>query len=181
VAAGLNSKPKLPEYDMSKFDGFSFHALEMAKRYRELTADGVNHVTIIGGHKSALEAVGTAAQAGKNVEWLLREEGGGPTWMMAARTADGSSTVKMGLRRFMKLFSTSVYHSDRWIDRFFHGGRWRLGTWFISWFWNFITSQILQDRYIKSENGRKLRPIPPTYVHFAFLTKFCAKASRRMY
>ncbi len=93
LATGLNSKPHMPDLDMSKFDGPSFHALEMAHRHKELVADGVNHVTIIGGHKSALEAVGTAAQAGKKVEWLIRE-GGGPTWMLAARRPDGSSNVK---------------------------------------------------------------------------------------
>lgn len=80
MATGICSKPNIPEYDISTFDGFRFHAKDMASRYKELTAENVDHVTIVGGHKSALEAVGTASQAGKEVEWLIREEGLGPTW-----------------------------------------------------------------------------------------------------
>ncbi len=169
LATGLNSKPHMPDLDMSKFDGPSFHALEMAHRHKELVADGVNHVTIIGGHKSALEAVGTAAQAGKKVEWLIRE-GGGPTWMLAARRPDGSSNVKIATKRATKIMQTSVYHSSTWLDRFLHSGRWWLGSWLVGWFWRFMTKQIQQDTYSKSENGRKLKPEPETFVLFSYIS-----------
>src|ERR1700761_1679049 len=39
MATGLTSRPKLPELDLSKFDGFSFHSADMNWRYKELLAD----------------------------------------------------------------------------------------------------------------------------------------------
>ena len=80
MATGITSRPFKPAFDLSSFDGFEFHAVELGQRQAELTANSVNHVTVIGGHKSALEVVGTCAQAGKKVEWLMRADGGGPTW-----------------------------------------------------------------------------------------------------
>lgn len=160
VATGITSKPRYPDYDMSKFDGISFQSIEMGNRHEELVADSVKHVTIIGGHKSALEGVGLCSQAGKNVEWLVKASGGGPTWMMPARDPKGNPMAKMSVKRAMGVISTSVYHSDRWIDRFFHSGRWWLGTWLLRWVWGVITKQIQGDKYTKSENGHKLKPNP---------------------
>ena len=160
IATGITSKPKLPDYDVSKFEGAYFHAVEMGRRHEEIVSDSVKNVTIVGGHKSALEAVGTASQAGKKVEWLVREEGGGPTWMMPAKNPDGSSLAKLSTKRFMALASTSVYHSNRWLDRFLHSGCWWLGTWCATWFWGFLTKTVQGDKYNKSENGRKLKPHP---------------------
>lgn len=58
IAGGISSTPKKIDQDMSKFDGFYFHSVELGQRHKELVADGVNHVTVIGGHKTALETVG---------------------------------------------------------------------------------------------------------------------------
>ncbi|CZT51968.1 uncharacterized protein RSE6_13197 [Rhynchosporium secalis] len=112
VATGITSKPKPIPYDLSKFDSPSFHAVEIGQRQHELLAKEVKHVTIIGGHKSALEAVGACAQAGKKVEWLIRTEGSGPTWMALARDAEGKSLAKLTTKRFMGFVSSSIYNSD---------------------------------------------------------------------
>ncbi|KAF4624302.1 hypothetical protein G7Y89_g13871 [Cudoniella acicularis] len=166
VATGITSKPRIADYDLSKFGGFSFHPIEMGRRHKELVADSVHHVTIIGGHKSALEAVGTCAQAGKQVEWLIKEDGGGPTWLMPSKNPDGSSLAKMSTKRAMSVLSASIYNSSRWIDRFLHSGRWWLGTWIVTWFWGFMTRQVQQDKYTKSENGRRLKPTPESMFWF---------------
>lgn len=138
-----------------------------------MTADSVKHVTVVGGHKSALEVVGTCAQSGKRVEWLMRAAGGGPTWLLPAKNPDGSSLAKMIGKRFMGFLSTSVYRSDRWIDRFLHSGRWFLGAWLITWFWGKLTKMVQTDKYVKSENGRRLKPQPERYVcQFSFVL-FC--------
>ncbi|KAH6662540.1 hypothetical protein B0J14DRAFT_570903 [Halenospora varia] len=137
------SRPNLG-YHLSNFDGISFHPVKMGRRHEELVADSVKHVTIIGGHKSALEAVRMCSQAGKKVEW----------------DSKGNPMAKMAVKRAMGVFSTSVYHSNRWIDRFFRSGWWWLGTWLLMWVWGVITKQMQGDKYTKSENGRKLRPNP---------------------
>jgi dimethylaniline monooxygenase (N-oxide forming) len=158
MATGIISKPKLPKLDVSKFDGFSFHSVDMNSRYQELLADEVKNVTIVGGHKSALEAVGTCSQAGKNVEWLVTSGGAGPPWMMPARDPKGVSKSKKALKRALVALGPSIYHSDRWINRFLYSGRSWLGTWLQNWFWGFMTKEILGDTYTKSENSRKLKP-----------------------
>lgn len=166
MTTGITSTPKAAPLDLSKFEGISFHAVNMGKRYQDLLTDDIKHVTVVGGHKSALEAVGTCAQAGKKVEWLIRAEGGGPTWMMPAKAPDGSSLAKMTTKRFMGLVSTSLYRSDRWLNRFIFSGKWWLGTWFLNWFWAFMSKTVKNDavakkeRYSKNENGEKLRPAP---------------------
>ena len=160
IATGITSKPNLPSTDMSSFDGVSFHAKDMGHRHQELLADQVKHVTIIGGHKSALEAVGTYSQVGKNVEWLIKEEGGGPTWLMPCKDPQGNSTGKMATVKAMSFLSTSVYHSDRWLNRFLQSQRWWLGTYIITKAWAAVTKMIQMDTYSKSENGKRLKPVP---------------------
>jgi len=58
VATGVTSNPGLPPYDMSKFEGTCYHSVELGRRHPELLSDKIQHVTVIGGHKSALEVVG---------------------------------------------------------------------------------------------------------------------------
>ncbi|KAH7319446.1 hypothetical protein BKA65DRAFT_541539 [Rhexocercosporidium sp. MPI-PUGE-AT-0058] len=156
ISTGITSKPKSVPWDLSKFEGISFHAIEVGQRQHEVLAPEIKHVTVVGGHKSALEAVGSCAQAGKKVEWLIRKEGG----------------AKMTTKRFMGFLSSSIYHSDRWLNRFFHSGNYWLGSWFLNWFWGFMTTQVKKDaitkknRYHRSENGRKLEPAPESIFWF---------------
>lgn len=168
MATGVTSVPNVPDFDLRSYEGFSFHSVEMGRRSDELTADSVNHVTIVGGHKSALEVVGTCALAGKKVEWLMRADGGGPTWLMPARDNNGTSLQKMSTLRALGFVNTSVYRSDRWLNRFLHG-RWWIGTWLVNCFWRYLTSVAHGDKYSKSENGRLLRPQPDRYVIASFL------------
>jgi dimethylaniline monooxygenase (N-oxide forming) len=171
-ATGITSQPVVPPFNLSSFDGFSFHSVEMGRRHTELTADSVNHVTIVGGHKSALEAVGTCAQAGKKVEWLIRVDGGGPTWMMPSKNPDGSSLAKMSTIRALTMLSSSIYQHGGWLNRFLHSGRWWLGTWLMTLFWSYMTKMMQGDKYSKSENGRRLKPQPDRYVPSGFFYRF---------
>ncbi len=173
IASGITSKPKTPDWDLSRFDGFSFHAKEMGKRHKELVADYVKNVTIIGGHKSALEAVGTCAQAGKEVEWLVKPEGGGPTWLMPARNPDGSSMAKMSTIRMIAAMGPSVYRKPNWLDGFLHSQRWWLGTWLFTSFWTFLTKKIKGEKYSKSANMKRLEPHPDRYVSLLLADHLC--------
>ncbi|KAG0652215.1 FAD-dependent monooxygenase DEP4 [Hyphodiscus hymeniophilus] len=158
LATGCTSQPEKPNIDLSSFDGFNLHSSEMGRRYTELTADSVQHVTVVGGHKSALEAVGTAAQAGKKVEWIMRVKGGGPTWMFPSRGPDGSSLQKLSTLRVLSVIGLSVYDYGSRLNRFLHSGQWWLGTYLTAWFWAYMTKSLKGDKYTKSETGRKLEP-----------------------
>lgn len=43
--------------------------------------------------------------------------------MMPEKGPDGDETAKMATKRVMGFLTTSVYHSDRWVDRFLHSGQ----------------------------------------------------------
>ena len=166
VATGIVSIPSIPELDLSNFNGISFHAKEIGQRHPELLADTTKHITVIGGHKSALEAVGTCSQAGKNVEWLIRKDGGGPTWMFPARDPKGNPNAKMKALRVMSILGPSAYNTDRWLNRFIHGGTSWLGTWLLKKCFRAMSDMMLADRYTKSENGKKLKPHNDKYANF---------------
>jgi thioredoxin reductase len=91
LATCITAQSLKPDSDLSFFDGFSFHSVQMGRRHNKLIRDSVKHVAIVGGHKSAIEVAGTCAQAGKKVKWLIREDGCVPPWMMLAKKPDGSS------------------------------------------------------------------------------------------
>jgi hypothetical protein len=135
--------------------------LELGRQHEKLTSPGKNnHVTIVGGHKTALEAVGIATRAGKKVEWLIRKDGGGPNWMMRARTPEGSSAAKFLLLKCIKVFNTSVYQSGNLFDRFFHSGKFAIGTWLCNKFWNFATNKA-RTSIPQTDLGSKLLPNSP--------------------
>ncbi|RDW64067.1 hypothetical protein BP5796_10569 [Coleophoma crateriformis] len=133
IATGITSRPKVPDLDLSSFDGLHMHSLALGKRHEELLADDIKSVTVIGGHKFALEAVGHCAA-------------------LARRSS------KAATKRVLGIFTPSVYYSSRWITRFFFSGRFWLGTWIMNAFWNKATSMLLSDHYTKSENAKKLKP-----------------------
>ncbi|RDW77187.1 FAD protein [Coleophoma cylindrospora] len=166
VATGINSRPKVPDLELSSYDGLHMHSVALGKRHEELLADDIKSVTIIGGHKSALEAVGHCAAAGKTVNWLVRKDGGGTTWLIMARNPDGSSSAKASTKRVLGIFTPSVYYSSRWITRFFFSDRFWLGSWIMNSFWNKFTSMLLSDHYTKSENAKKLKPNVSSFFWF---------------
>ena len=50
VATGISSKPSLPPYDMSNYEGTWFHSIELGRRLPELLTSDIQHVTVIGEH-----------------------------------------------------------------------------------------------------------------------------------
>ena len=159
LATGTTSIPMPHSLDLSAFHGNSIHSVEMGRRHEELTANSVKHVTVVGAHKSALEVVGICAQAGKKVEWLMRADGGGPTWLWPSKGSNGSSWARMTTFRAIDFTSPGPYHYDRWLNRLLHSGRWWLGKWLAALFWRYLTNKARGDKYSKSESGQKLKPV----------------------
>lgn len=157
IATSVASRPKMPDLDVSSFAGVHMHSVEFGKRHTEFLSKNIRNVTVIGGHKSALEAVGYCAEAGKTVDWLIRKDGGGTQWFLIARTPDGSSTAKPSTKRVHSIFSPSVYLPNRWTDRFLFSGRYWLGTWITNSLWKMLNNKLLSDYYTRSENAKKLK------------------------
>ena len=71
IAVGHFSVPIIPAIDRSLFNGVTFHTKELARRQNELVSDDIQTVVVIGGNKSAFEAVCISYKAGKKVHWYV--------------------------------------------------------------------------------------------------------------
>lgn len=69
VAVGNFSVPMIPDIDTSLFDGITFHTKDLRKRAADLASEDVQTVAVVGGNKSAFEAVCLSYKAGKKVHW----------------------------------------------------------------------------------------------------------------
>lgn len=158
VATGQNSQPNVPDIDTSKYEGLVIHAKDRHKRSAEILSDDIKAVVVMGGNKSAVEAAGSAAMAGKTVHWLIREDGAGPGMLVNPRMASGRSGPEIALCRVMDFQSPTIYGYRGWWDSFFLSGKSYLGLKLFNWFWDTLTESGLGDRYDRSENGRLLGP-----------------------
>jgi dimethylaniline monooxygenase (N-oxide forming) len=159
VATGHFTVPKLPNIDTSTFDGEILHTKDVNERSDQLLSKDVETVAVVGGNKSSFEAVSLCYKAGKDVHWLIREDGAGPAMLMRTQLPDGTSTSKIGYIRFASIFFPTIYSPSRnWWDRFVVSGRNAWGRKLFEWFWQNTTDKRVGDRYEKSENGRLLKP-----------------------
>jgi hypothetical protein len=159
VATGHFSVPKLPNIDISAFEGKTFHTKDVNERSDELLSKDIETIAVVGGNKSSFEAVCLSYKAGKNIHWLIREEGAGPALLMRTQLPNGISTSKIGYTRFVSMFFPTIYSNSRnWWDRLVvsRGNAW--GKKLFEWFWQSTTNNRIGDRYEKSENGRLLKP-----------------------
>ncbi|PVH85139.1 FAD/NAD(P)-binding domain-containing protein [Cadophora sp. DSE1049] len=161
IATGLNSRPKMPDIDISAFSGIAIHSKDLHKRYGDITSETIHSVVVVGGNKSAIEAASACARAGKTVHWLIREDGAGAGMLMNATLASGKSAPEISLCRVMEYHSPTLYGYRGWWDRFYLSGKNKLGAMLFNGFWKKLTAQGLGDRYKKSENGKLLEPTIP--------------------
>lgn len=95
VATGQTSRPLLPSYPSANLFKKPFiHTLSFAKEGMSWLEDSsVSHVTVIGGGKSAHDAVYALATSGKRVTWIIRKSSRGGTWMAGSFPQLGPAKV----------------------------------------------------------------------------------------
>ena len=83
VSTGVTNNPHHPSIAGSQnFDAPIIHSADLGKEHSPLFKDpGVKTVTVLGGGKSAYDAVYTAVCEGRKVLWLMRQSGRGPAWV----------------------------------------------------------------------------------------------------
>ena len=88
VATGVNNEPHFPNlHGVNSFNAPIFHSGEIGSHFHEITEDThVQKIAVIGGGKSAYDAVYLAATHGREVEWIIRKSGKGPAWVFPAHT-----------------------------------------------------------------------------------------------
>ena len=135
MANGLSSTPRpvsfpgQEDFDKPIFNhgGLKDKALAVAKDPE------VKTITVVGASKIGYDAVYLFASHGKQVEWVVRESGGGAIWMSRPWIPLGPVTVMLEhvvTTRFFTWFSPCIwgsYDGFGWIRKMLHGtsgGRW---------------------------------------------------------
>jgi cation diffusion facilitator CzcD-associated flavoprotein CzcO len=71
MATGTTSEPNMPEIrGAADFRGQIFHFKEFQKRKKEMEA--AHNIAVLGGSKSAADAIYMNASQGKHVDWIIR-------------------------------------------------------------------------------------------------------------
>ena len=116
IATGQASQPLLPSYPGMKGCKIpTIHSAELGASGQSLVSDAsVTHVTVIGGSKSAHDAVYMFATAGKRVTWLTRRTGRGAMPMAAPYSQVGP--WKLWLEGLLMTRSLSWFGACPWSD-----------------------------------------------------------------
>jgi len=101
VSTGVTNNPHRPNIaGMELFDAPIFHSAALGREQKRLLSDpGVRTVAVLGGGKSAYDAVYLAASAGRQVLWLMRRSGRGPAWVFPLYTNIGPFKVRRDVRQ----------------------------------------------------------------------------------
>ncbi|KAH8890706.1 cofactor FMO1 FAD enzyme [Thozetella sp. PMI_491] len=156
-AAGAISEPLVPCYPQSAaFSAPIIHSGDTGKHLD--TIEKMQSFTVVGGGKSAFDTVFLLLQAGKRVNWVIRDGGSGPLSMMPPTILGLFNSMEVVSTRFMQLFGASIMHTDGLGYRFFH--RTRVGRALADAWWKTVNHiAVWSNGYSKSPNADKLRPV----------------------
>ncbi|KAK2599083.1 hypothetical protein QQS21_005424 [Conoideocrella luteorostrata] len=156
-ASGATSHPFIPSYPRNNFNSPVIHSSETGTHLREL--DMIKSATVIGGAKSSFDTVFLLLKSGKQVHWIIREDGSGPLALMPPALLGIASTMDVVATKFVAMMGLSIMNTDgmgrQFLQRTFCGRLVR------RLFWKTVNA--IADRhagYSKSENAQKLRPEP---------------------
>ncbi|KAF9009261.1 FAD/NAD(P)-binding domain-containing protein [Hymenopellis radicata] len=146
VATGLASDAYMPDIPRSSFRGPVIHSREISPYFAQFTKGGMRSVTVYGGCKSAIDAIIMCLEAGKEVDWVIRQWRGHYPAIFTGR--------------WKNIWMPSIWNTEGWWWRFLHSGTNRLGTWLTKRMWKKIseTTRNLEPYKTDSENVKKLMP-----------------------
>ncbi|KAL3442236.1 hypothetical protein BJX65DRAFT_226913 [Aspergillus insuetus] len=174
LATGLTSQPRTPTFvGQESFDVPLFHVKEFAHYQESLftkpttntehrsgdTTDDRAPIAVLGGSKSAWDAVYACASRGHQVNWIIRASGAGPSWMTPAAVFSPLNPLieDLPLVRALGVFSPCIWAHNNPIRKFLHG-TW-LGRVIVRLFWASLEWDMLRaNRYNNHEETAKLRP-----------------------
>jgi hypothetical protein len=171
VATGTSSTPKMPtDIDWAKFDGPILHSKDVGTKYPQLLAENVKRVTIVGGNKSAVDIVNMCALAGKEVDWLIREDGTGPGLLFHSRSKDGTHVAKYKAMRASAVPFPNILVTKGFWYWFLHSGKSRSGAKLLKFGSDQMARRGIKSFYGKNENTMKIAPDLKEYVPSSFVT-----------
>jgi hypothetical protein len=144
VATGAHSVPYMPELRGSEnFNGPIIHQKDLGKSKlltsEEEYVEKHNHITILGGSKSASDityAAATDSSHARRVSWIIRTSGEGP---LLLNKAEGfgkyRSVTELGsIRALATIGSANPYQEESWWTWFLH--KTPVGERFLGWIWS---------------------------------------------
>ncbi|KAI9703550.1 MAG: hypothetical protein M1820_005854 [Bogoriella megaspora] len=165
VATGQTSRPFYPSYPGTQsFRKKSFHTVHLASTGTEILQDSsISNITILGGGKSAQDAVYRFASNGKRVTWIIRKTGRGGLWL--AKPYPQIGPVKAWLEGLLMTRPLSWFGAAPWsIHDGFGGVRYLLHNTAVgrfitrNYFANVSKTVIEQSGILKHESTKKLVP-----------------------
>ena len=145
IATGITSKPYIPFFNTLDFTPPILHTKDLARLAPTfMESEGVRNVVVIGGSKSAFDAVHMFISAGKRVDWVIRDKGSERAGMGAAERAPVyyENSHQILSTRLMSKMSPCIFQPpDSWM-RFFH--QTKMGRWVTDTVWNTMQSAWLK-------------------------------------
>lgn len=156
-ASGATSHPVIPSWHMENFESTVIHSCETGAHLDALR--NIESATVVGGAKSAYDTIFLLLNAGKKVNWVIRNDGSGPLALMPPTLFGVVNTMDVVTTRFMALMGASIMSTDGAGHQFIQ--RTMIGR-FIAWVFWLVVNWIAERHagYHKSENAMKLRPMP---------------------
>jgi len=77
VASGVTSGVYLPDFPKSGFNKPILHSSQIGPQMNSIVGPSVERAVVLGAAKSAYDTVFLLLQAGKKVDWIIREDGSG--------------------------------------------------------------------------------------------------------
>lgn len=165
MATGLTSEPCMPSLPgRNEFEGKVLHSKVLGRPETNTLIDdpSIRQVVVYGGSKSAFDTVYLLLHAGKTVDWVIREEGGGPS-IMTPLTILGQPSFRLNNSRLMGLFSPHPFAIPKrrsWWDRTMHQRAGQFAQCIILFFWRVLCYLLMSPwKYNQSKNGQRLKPL----------------------
>ncbi|KAK7178340.1 putative monooxygenase [Paraphaeosphaeria sporulosa] len=166
-ASGVSSDPYVPDLPKASFNKPIIHSSQLGSSLEDLRGPKTNRALVVGAAKSSYDAVFLLLKAGKQVDWVIREDGkgSGPLAIMPPRLMWVLNTVDVMATRALASFSPAILNTEGIWYKTLH--RNPLGRAFTKVFWR-ITAAFAEGHagYLKNSNALKLRPHPPGYGIF---------------
>lgn len=151
MATGILSVPHLPDLKgIGEFDGPIIHSSELGPMSGALVeSPDVRTIAVLGGGKSAYDAVYLAASTGHKVQWIIRRSGRGPAWVFPPHTYLGPFKAwreRLITRRIFSFMSPWILpdHSGfSWLRGFLHFTT--VGKFISTKFWELMHADTLKD------------------------------------
>ncbi|PKY01987.1 FAD/NAD(P)-binding domain-containing protein [Aspergillus campestris IBT 28561] len=168
VCTGITSKPYMPTLaGQETFERPILHISSLRVQQDQILHAGKT-IAVYGGTKSAWDAVYAAATAGCKVEWIIRDNGHGPTWMAPPYVTPMKRWLeKLVTTRLLTWFSPCIWgpaDGSPTARSLLHNTR--IGRAIVDAFWSTLESDVVSaNNYDAHPETAKLRPwISPFWI-----------------